>query len=729
MSYRASAYVQCLADLVKLFNWRQVIVLYEDDGYGSTSSGIVPMLNDALQSVGSQITYHAAFPSLDSMPNPEDVIHQELKTLNSRLCKVFIVVQWSSSSLVSELFKVATTLGMMAKGHVWIAGDDITTLLDSTLSPSDISSYMQGVIGVKTYINESRKPYNDFSEKFQQKFQSEYSKSGETKVKPGMHALLAYDAVHVIAKAYAISGKSLLEGIQSSDFVGLSGRVRFRRDGSLIEGKGTLAFRVINVVGKSSRDMGFWLKGRGFYRDGAEQAASINLFGTIYWPGGAAEKIPGGWGKLRVGVPTRSLTELLVNVEFDGKGEVKEVNGFCVEVYKEARELLNYELPYEFFPFNGTYDELVASVPEKFDAVIGDVTILSKRMNRAMFTEPFLPTGLSMVVPVKPNNKKWVLTQPFSPEVWLLVLASYIYTCVTVWYLEHKQNPDFDVPWREQLGATLWLIFCTIFFAHGKFYSYYTKAVIAVWLFVLLILTSTFTASLGSILITQQLEPVVNDKKIGCNGASFVMNHLEDVLGYKDKQIELIPKIENYSTAFKSGAITMAYLETPYLKIFLSQYGSEHYTVHGDTQRLGGFGFAFAKNSPLIADFSKAILQLSESGTLGHLEEKWFSQSLVTCPNTCNTKTMDNLTLDSLWVLFLLTGAASTIVLLLFKSGFIASSSRRSLAVASWPLRRKCLQLRITCKYKSRRGLPVSRSSSIYSTQVAPESAAADSLT
>jgi len=83
-------------------------------------------------------------------------------------------------------------------------------------------------------------------------------------------------------------------------------------------------------------------------------------------------------------------------------------------------------------------------------------------------TVPFLPSELTSGVRVEPNSKQWVLTKPFSRGVWLvMVAATYIYTFITVWYLERKQNPEFHGPWRKQLGATLWLIFCTIFVAHG----------------------------------------------------------------------------------------------------------------------------------------------------------------------------------------------------------------------------------------------------------------------
>lgn len=186
-----------------------------------------------------------------------------------------------------------------------------------------------------------------------------------------MHALQAYDAVQVIAHASAIAGETLLTGMQLTNFVGLNGRIRFRRDGSLIEGMSSSAFRVINVVGGSYSEMGFWLNGRGFCRNENEvnrgflaPTVNENLFGTIFWPGGSSGKVPGGWGKLRVGVPGRTTFDKFLKVEYDSEGKTKDVTGFCIEVYKMAKALLNYELSYEFIPFNGTYDELVAGVPK-----------------------------------------------------------------------------------------------------------------------------------------------------------------------------------------------------------------------------------------------------------------------------------------------------------------------------------------------------------------------------
>lgn len=89
--------------------------------------------------------------------------------------------------------------------------------------------------------------------------------------------------------------------------------------------------------------------------------------------------------------------------------------------------------------------------------------------------------------------------------------------------------------------------------------------------------------------MTQNLKPYVDTTRIGCNGYSFVPNYLESVLNYPNKSITKIFSASEYKTAFENGTITAAYLEVPYIRVFLSK--NENYMVYGETQMLGGFGF------------------------------------------------------------------------------------------------------------------------------------------
>jgi hypothetical protein len=54
-----------------------------------------------------------------------------------------------------------------------------------------------------------------------------------------------------------------------------------------------------------------------------------------------------------------------MNVRYDHPESDPVINGFSIEVFKATLALLPYDLPYDFIPFEGTYDSLVEQVHVK----------------------------------------------------------------------------------------------------------------------------------------------------------------------------------------------------------------------------------------------------------------------------------------------------------------------------------------------------------------------------
>uniref|UniRef100_A0A2N9FR20 Ionotropic glutamate receptor C-terminal domain-containing protein n=1 Tax=Fagus sylvatica TaxID=28930 RepID=A0A2N9FR20_FAGSY len=166
-----------------------------------------------------------------------------------------------------------------------------------------------------------------------------------------------------------------------------------------------------------------------------------------------------------------------------------------------------------------------------------------------------------------------------------------------------------------------------------KVYSNLTRVVVVVWLFVVLILTSSYTASLSSMLTVLRLQPVEDiewlkssNSKVGCDGDSFVMSYLQNVLGFNPSNIIKVTTESDYKGHFENKSIAAAFLELPYEKVFINKY-CKGYTTSAATYRFGGFGFVFQKGSPIARDFSEAILRLSEAGILEDLEQKCLTPS------------------------------------------------------------------------------------------------------
>lgn len=135
-------------------------------------------------------------------------------------------------------------------------------------------------------------------------------------------------------------------------------------------------------------------------------------------------------------------------------------------------------------------------------------------------------------------------------------------------------------------------------YAGERLYNKLTKVVVLVWLFVVLILVTSYTANLSSILTIQRLKPNVSDietlkrtnSKVGLNTHSFVVNYLVTVLGFKPENLIKIDSESDYIEAFENRSISAALLEFPYAKVFMNQY-CKGYTATTLSYRFGGLGF------------------------------------------------------------------------------------------------------------------------------------------
>ncbi|KAG6691215.1 hypothetical protein I3842_10G055100 [Carya illinoinensis] len=673
MAQNGSQQIKCIADIVHAYNWKRIIVIYEDDACGS-DSGMFALLSEALQNVGSDIEDRLVLPPLSSVSDPKKVVHEELIKVMKTQSRVFVVLH-SSLDMATYLFREAKTMGLAGVESAWIISDSITSLLDS-VNNSVISS-MEGALGIKAYHPEKgNSEYLDFKGQFRKKFRAEYLE--EDNFDPGVYALRAYDSIKMVTQAIermtsnvTHSPKVFLDYMLSSNFSGLSGKIHFE-EGQLSD---TPTLTIVNLVGKRYKEIYFWTPQSGNVLD----TANSNLFGPVIWPGNITGT-PKGWDMptdakpLKIGIPGRTTFEKFVKVDYGKKpNDKKYADGFCIQIFRKVLELLEYNLPYEFEAFNGTYPELVQRVSNKtYDAIIGDVTILADRFQHVDFTLPYAESGLAMMVREKTDSSPLMFAKPFTWEMWAVTGAILMYTMLIVWILERQYNPEFNGSWKDQISTALWFTFSSIFFAHReRIHNNYTRLVIAVWLFIVLILTSSYTASLSSMLTVKQLRPNVtdiewlrkNNMKVGCDGDSFVRKYMEDVLHFKPDNIVDVKSEYSYPGQFESNNISAAFLELPYEKVFLKHY-CKGYTATLRNTRFGGLGFVFQKGSPIARDFSEAILKLSENGDLRSLEDEWLIP-----PDECSTNTTssrpESLNLESFWVLYVTSFATSTICLLL----------------------------------------------------------------
>lgn len=389
MSNHFTLHLQCLAAIIGHFRWRKVTSIYEHKDGFSADSGLVTLLSDTLKAVNSEIEHHSTFPFLSSLSNPEITIEQELNKLKRKSNRVFILVK-SSLELAILLFEKAKQMHMMEKGYVWIVTDEIASLLDSV--DSSVVNNMQGVIGFKSNFGSTSESFKRFKSRFRRRYGSEYPEEEEYS-NPSIFALRAYDATWTIAQAMEksqgkITSKDLSEIILSSNFQGLSGKIRFENN----ELWQLPSFQIINVVGNSYRKMAFWSPEFGF-SENRNKGNGVNIntgssplkeLGPVYWPGGM-QTVPKGWAicdadkPLKIGVPARGAFNQFVRVSSVQGQNGTCVTGFSIHVFEAVVKRLPYNLPYVLVPFYGTYDDMVEQVYHKVRFVFLPSNFITKR--------------------------------------------------------------------------------------------------------------------------------------------------------------------------------------------------------------------------------------------------------------------------------------------------------------------------------------------------------------
>ncbi|KAJ0781710.1 putative periplasmic binding protein-like I [Helianthus annuus] len=691
-----------VAEIVDYHGWREVIAIFIDDDYGRNG---VLALDDTLAAKRCRISNKVGIPPGSEYGRSE--IMDALVKIALMEARVIVLHVYPDMGFL--VFSVARYLGMMGDGYVWIATDWLSSYLDSSLPyPSDKMENMQGVVALRQHTPDSLK---------KRELVSKWRKLTRGSFGLNSYGLYAYDTVWMIAHALEAffnqggvvsfsndsrlssggledlhldalnifdDGKLLLDNIWGSDFVGLTGHIKFGADRNLVNP----AYDIINIIGTGFRTVGYWSNKSGLSTSTPEdlqvnRSRTNQELHSIIWPGEIVTK-PRGWvfpnnGKvLKIAVPLRVSYKEFVS-QLPGSNMSK---GFCIDVFVAAVNLLPYAVPYQFVPYgngkeNPNYTELVNRIAVGvYDGAVGDIVITTNRTRIVDFTQPYAASGLVVVAPFKKmNTGAWAFLRPFSPTLWAVTAAFFLVVGTVVWILEHRINDDFRGSPKSQIITILWFSFSTLFFAHREnTASTLGRIVLLMWLFVVLIINSSYTASLTSILTVQQLSSPIkgidtlkkSNDRIGYQVGSFAERYLVDEVGIHESRLVPLGTPDAYADALlkgsKNGGVAAIVDERPYIELFLSNQCK--FRVVGREFTKSGWGFAFPRDSPLAVDLSTAILSLSENGDLQRIHDKWLIRS--GCSTDNSEIESDRLHLKSFWGLFLICGIVCFIAIFIY---------------------------------------------------------------
>ncbi|KAL0340031.1 UNVERIFIED_CONTAM: Glutamate receptor 2.7 [Sesamum radiatum] len=608
---------RALAAICKGFQWAEVVILYEETGYGCR---FISHLSKALQDVEIGQVHLVAVPT--SAKNSH--LRKELSMLNEKKTGVFLVHM--NPSLGFRLFALAQKVGMMSEGYSWIITDSVSNFLNSMDSVTRVS--MEGVVGIRPYV-----PYSDNLEKFKERWTRNsmvQNKNRGQVVDLNAYGLWAYDTITALAIAvekigpvnssslYAKIAKNgtkhgdlristfgprLLRELSSTKFRGLSG------DFELVDGKlKPSAFEIFNVIGTGERRVGFWTTDGGIRRQiinssDHDQAKTYSTstaeLKNIVWPGDLTSQ-PKGWlpSILRIGVPWKSGYKEFVSVtDIDpATNRTHNPTGFAIDIFNETLKFLPFKIKYEFYCYNETnndkwtYDDMLHGIPRDFDMVVGDTTIWAPRASYVDFSLPYSESGVVLVVRNKKAFDMWIFTKPLRWDLWLAIGLACIFMGIVIWILERPVTNNPITPGEESVVKTeteqpgmnyLAPITVLAFPERNMVTNKWSLFVLVCWLFMAFILMQSFTANLSAILTVDQLKFAFSeDYYLGYQEFSFIEKFLTEDLNINKSRLKGYSSVEGFHDAMsrgsKNGGIDAIFDEIPYVKLLMNRYDSQY---------------------------------------------------------------------------------------------------------------------------------------------------------
>ncbi|MCO5563820.1 hypothetical protein L7F22_017469 [Adiantum nelumboides] len=206
--------------------------------------------------------------------------------------------------------------------------------------------------------------------------------------------------------------------------------------------------------------------------------------------------------------------------------------------------------------------------------------------------------------------------------------------------LQRPGPPIYDqASHKHRIMNAYWFTSLCLFQAQQESVRTHLGRIVTVtWLFVMLIFTSSYTASLASLLSAQKRYPTIDgfqallrdeNISVGYQQGSFMETYMHKLHLETHRLINFTSETDCARQLrdgdHKPDGVGAVLDELPYIQILL-QTECDFTQSSRDNDHLpafGGFAFAFRKGDPLVDQFSKVMLEMAEDGTLKTLQNGW----------------------------------------------------------------------------------------------------------
>ncbi|XP_015250085.1 PREDICTED: glutamate receptor U1-like isoform X1 [Cyprinodon variegatus] len=367
--------------------------------------------------------------------------------------------------------------------------------------------------------------------------------------------------------------------------------------------------------------------------------------------------------------------------------------GYCIDLISELSKKLGFDYEihlvkdnrYGAMDSSGKWNGMIGEIIKgDADLAVAPLTVTAVRERFVDMTTPFIQTGLSFIMHKNADSEdsSFSLLSPFSMEMWVGVLIAFLLTGLCVFLVGRISPTEWADPETDEHNFTLLHSFWYITGAltlqgagpHPKALS--GRLVSAIWWIFAVLLLACYFANFNTLLHSKSksisissFEDLANQDVINYgtveNGSTMLFfknsnnpvyrrihQHMERKKSYVASTAEGIRLAQEGNFAFIGEAVSLDLAVARYCGLTRAQ----------EVVSMRSYSIAAPLGSPLVKNLTIAILQLSESGELTHLREKWWASS---CVGFGEAQMSEALNPHNLRGLFLLLGLGLGIGLLL----------------------------------------------------------------
>ncbi|XP_039611986.1 probable glutamate receptor [Polypterus senegalus] len=390
-----------------------------------------------------------------------------------------------------------------------------------------------------------------------------------------------------------------------------------------------------------------------------------------------------------------------------------EFEGFCMDILKYLSNKLGFEYSVQLVKDNaygrqdvkGNWNGMIGEVVRnEADLAVAPLTITAAREKSIELSKPFMQTGIGIILKkndISSGPNFFEFLNPFSKETWIGILIAYASTSICLFIVARLSPCQWNEPKNDENQFTfmnsLWYAIgaLTLQGAGPQPKAFSVRVISGIWWLFSVALLASYIANFSSILGTnsakltiETFDDLVKQDVIeyGTMQYSSTLNFLKTskhptyqmIYDHIERRKTTVPSMDEGIRKAREGKYA-----------FIGESVSLDLAVarHCDLVRvpevigMRGYGIAGPKDSPFVKNLSIAILEMSESGDLDYLREKWWA-------STCETEGQDGRLaplrphqLGGIFVLLtigLILGVILALMELAFKSRHSAADKKKS---------------------------------------------------